>query len=60
VLVHDLCHLRDASGWRLEKSCYRKLRLSQTWVAEQLAQAGLRVEHQEMQRGFWTLVTRRD
>lgn len=44
VMVHDLVHVRENLQWRLRKSCYRKLRMSSTWVAEALARAGLAVD----------------
>ncbi|MGN9756315.1 class I SAM-dependent methyltransferase [Streptomyces sp. SD31] len=49
VIVHDLIHTRDApeADWNLTARSYRKLRLSHTWVVEQLRTAGLRVRHEE-------------
>ncbi|MDF3148450.1 MULTISPECIES: class I SAM-dependent methyltransferase [unclassified Streptomyces] len=49
VVVHDLIHTRDTpdSDWTLTARSYRKLRLSHTWVVEQLGTAGLRVRHEE-------------
>lgn len=44
VRVHDLIHTKDPDGaWRLGKSSYRKLRLSPSWVTEQLHEAGFLV-----------------
>jgi len=44
VVVHDLINLRDDNGnWQLHKSCYRKLRLSATWVVAELLASGLSV-----------------
>lgn len=44
VMVHDLVYeLRD-SGWRLEKSCYRKLRLPLEWLENSMSSAGFAVE----------------
>jgi SAM-dependent methyltransferase len=43
VTVHDLLHERDGMKWQLRVSSYRKLRLSPTWVAEQLSALGLTV-----------------
>ncbi|MFL6427452.1 MAG: hypothetical protein ACJ71S_04355, partial [Acidobacteriaceae bacterium] len=40
VVVHDLVYLRETEGWRMEKSAYRKLRLSQAWVAAALVESG--------------------
>lgn len=43
VTVNDLVHVRTGSGWALEKSSYRKLRLAEEWVADALIEAGLAV-----------------
>jgi precorrin-6B methylase 2 len=40
VKVHDLVYQQDRNGWKLNKSFYRKLRLSQQWVDRQLQEAG--------------------
>ena len=40
VKVHDLVYQKDHNGWKLNKSFYRKLRLSQQWVDRQLKDAG--------------------
>jgi SAM-dependent methyltransferase len=47
VVVNDLLHLKERDGWKLEKSSYRKLRLSGEWVANALQKAGFRIERQE-------------
>jgi precorrin-6B methylase 2 len=36
VKVHDLVYQKDHNSWKLNKSFYRKLRLSQQWVDRQL------------------------
>jgi SAM-dependent methyltransferase len=48
VVVNDIVHLREAHGWRMEKSSYRKLRLSAVWVAEALCDEGFRIRSQGM------------
>ena len=40
VKVHDLVYRRKDSQWSLNKSYYRKLRISKEWVDEQLLAAG--------------------
>lgn len=40
VVVHDLLHVQEDQGWRLEKSAYRKLRLSPAGIAAALAETG--------------------
>lgn len=42
VKVHDLVYQKDHNGWKLNKSFYRKLRLSQQWVDRQLKEAGFK------------------
>jgi SAM-dependent methyltransferase len=45
VRVHDLIHTRRPDGtWQLAKSSYCKLRLSPSWVAGRLCEAGFTVE----------------
>jgi SAM-dependent methyltransferase len=44
VLVNDLIHIRNEQTWTLNKSSYRKLRLSQQWVEEALKQAGFTLQ----------------
>lgn len=44
VVVNDLVHVRSDEGWKLHKSCYRKLRLNSGSVAEELRQIGYSVE----------------
>lgn len=40
VNVHDLVYSRNADGWDFARSCYRKLRLSESWVVDDLSRAG--------------------
>jgi hypothetical protein len=40
VKVHDLVYSREPTGWNLEKSWYRKLRLSPAQVVEMIEAAG--------------------
>ena len=46
VVVHDLLHTRQETGWTLSKSSYRKLRLGVGWLVQQLKDSGLVVESQ--------------
>ena len=48
VVVNDIVHVREAKGWRMEKSSYRKLRLSAAWVAQALCDEGFRIRSQGM------------
>jgi precorrin-6B methylase 2 len=40
VKVHDLVYQKDSDNWKLNKSFYRKLRLSKEWVDQQLKEIG--------------------
>jgi SAM-dependent methyltransferase len=43
VTVHDLIYVREDDCWKLNKSCYEKLRLSSDWVSSALRKAGFTV-----------------
>jgi SAM-dependent methyltransferase len=48
VMVHDLLYLRQESGWSLNKSSYRKLRLGIAWIREELSAAGFDILSQDL------------
>jgi SAM-dependent methyltransferase len=48
VMVHDLVYLRQDSGWSLNKSSYRKLRLGIDWIREELSRAGLHILSEDL------------
>lgn len=54
--VTDLFHVRTDSGWALEKSAYRKVRLTRSAVADMLGAAGFRLEHEESARGMVSII----
>ncbi len=43
VMVHDLVYTRESSGWRFEKSSYKKLRLPVQWLENAMTSVGLEV-----------------
>lgn len=45
VVVHDLLHVRSASGWSFRASDYPKLRIGSDWVRGACTAAGLSVDH---------------
>jgi SAM-dependent methyltransferase len=47
VVVNDLVHVREAKGWTLRKSSYRKLRLCPAALAGELTNLGLTVKRNE-------------
>jgi 2-polyprenyl-3-methyl-5-hydroxy-6-metoxy-1,4-benzoquinol methylase len=56
VKVHDLVHRKQASGWTLHKSYYRKLRLAPEWVLRELRAAGFRSVDSSIDRGLFTMI----
>jgi len=61
VEVHDVIHTHTPDrGWTMTTSSYPKLRLTSDWVAEQLAAAGLDIDHHTQgPSGMWLTVGRR-
>lgn len=59
VLVHDLIHIRDGDGWRLDKSCYRKLRLAPKDVAAQLRDLGFEILFAGAKARMWAISARK-
>jgi SAM-dependent methyltransferase len=47
VVVNDLVHVREAKGWTLRKSSYRKLRLRPAALADELRNLGLTIKRNE-------------
>jgi SAM-dependent methyltransferase len=47
VVVNDLVHVREAKGWTLRKSSYRKLRLCPAALAREVANLGLTIKRNE-------------
>lgn len=56
VKIHDIVYINTVDGWKLNKSCYRKLRLSSQWVETQLATIGFRLEESSLINGFQTII----
>ena len=56
VKVHDLVYRKNYSGWQLNKSFYRKLRLSKQWVEQELKKAGLRQIDSTINNGLVTAI----
>lgn len=59
VLVHDLIHTRNGSGWRLDKSCYRKLRLAPKDVTRTLEGLGFEIIFDGPAAGLWAISARK-
>ena len=59
VRVYDLIHTRNGETWTLQKSCYKKLRLADSDVAEQLGDAGFEVVVNEPMGRFMGLLAKK-
>ena len=56
VKVHDIVYRKQGEDWCLNKSYYRKLRLSKKWVKEQLSAVGFAQIDAAMDKGFVTVI----
>ena len=56
VKVHDLLYKCDRGKWELNKSFYRKLRLSTQWVDKKLKNAGFSQIESEANNGLVTII----
>jgi protein-L-isoaspartate O-methyltransferase len=55
IVVHDLIHERLGGVWQMRTSCYRKVRLSPSWLQAALARAGLTSTWEPATRGLCRL-----
>ena len=56
VKIHDIVYIKTDTGWQLNKSCYRKIRLSVSWVENQLINIGFTLAESSNGNGFQTIV----
>ena len=56
VKVHDIVYKKSQGQWALAKSFYRKLRLSQDWMTDQLSSAGFNKIDASDNNGMITLI----
>lgn len=56
VKIHDIVYIKTNGTWKLNKSCYRKIRLSVEWVENQLLSIGFKLEESSNSNGFQTIV----
>lgn len=56
VKVHDLVYKKDGDNWKLNKSFYRKLRLSKNWIDEQLEKSGFSEVESSIDKGLITAI----
>lgn len=59
VVVHDLLYTRDNDDWRLAKSSYRKLRLTQDWCVDALRQVGFSMDAHRVDAGAVVMIARK-
>jgi len=59
VVVHDLVHTRQADGWRLKTSSYRKLRLGIDWILQELTAAGFIIQSKGLAGRLLEIVARK-
>lgn len=60
VTVHDLLHEREAAGWKLRVSSYRKLRIAPEWMIRTLESFGFIVRRESGLAGMIRLVAQHD
>lgn len=56
VNVHDMIFVKRNSGWELNKSVYRKLRLGLHQVQELLLHAGFKISSSHVEKGFSVII----
>ena len=56
VKVHDLVYKKTGGTWHFSKSFYRKLRLSEAWVADQLSRCGFNKIDTCVKNGLVTII----
>jgi 2-polyprenyl-3-methyl-5-hydroxy-6-metoxy-1,4-benzoquinol methylase len=56
VKVHDIIYKKSSGEWKLLKSYYRKLRLSEQWTIKQLTQCGFNKIDSTVENGVITII----
>lgn len=56
VKVHDIVYKKNGAEWQLFKSFYRKLRLNEEWILNQLSGSGFKNIDSEVDNGFITII----
>ncbi|WP_394223150.1 hypothetical protein [Alteromonas gracilis] len=56
VKIHDIVYIKGTDGWKLNTSCYRKIRLSAQWVETQLLNIGFTIRELEYIDGFISII----
>ncbi len=57
VKVHDIVHRKNRDGtWEMAKSYYRKLRVSKSWMEQQLTRQGFTLAESTVDKGVVTMI----
>lgn len=56
VKVNDMVYSRKENTWKLEVSCYRKLRIPMEWVRSELSEIGFTIGLCEQNKGIITMI----
>ncbi|MCX9010628.1 MAG: methyltransferase domain-containing protein [Candidatus Methanoperedens sp.] len=56
VRVNDMIYMRSKDGWKLDVSCYRKLRIPMEWVRRELLELGFTICLYENNKGMITVI----
>lgn len=59
VRINDIIHKRSSEGWKMDASCYRKLRIPKEWVKNELSDLGFTIRLCENNRGMITVIAER-
>jgi hypothetical protein len=60
VKVHDIIYKKTIGRWELFKSFYRKLRLSESWITQQLSNCGFKKIESSGENGFITVIASKE
>jgi len=56
VKVNDMIYTKSQDGWKLDVSCYRKLRIPMVWVRRELSELGFTICLCENNKGMITVI----
>ena len=56
VRVNDMIYTRSKDGWKLDVSCYRKLRIPLAWIRRELLELGFTINLCENNKGMITVI----
>ncbi len=56
VKVNDIIYRKSKDGWKMDVSCYRKLRIPPEWVTKELSDLGFTIALYENNKGMITVI----